>query len=139
MVAKARLLGITLLGLSDGLAKTHVAHHLFPKIPHYHAWEAPYPLKAKLGPHCQLIDENYWVSFWKGFSHCCFVEDEGDLLFYKNAKGQALVRMKESYGSPSDSEYEVDQAKSIQIIIYLSAFYLSAHVISFSLAKSMHF
>ncbi|EGG03265.1 uncharacterized protein MELLADRAFT_75337 [Melampsora larici-populina 98AG31] len=97
---------------THGLAETHVAHHLCSKIPHYHAWEATDALKAKLGPHYQSTDENYWVSLWKAFRHCRFVEDEGDVVFYKNAKGQALIRLKESDGSPSDSGIEVDQAKS---------------------------
>ncbi|KAH9811794.1 fatty acid desaturase-domain-containing protein [Melampsora americana] len=97
---------------THGLAETHVAHHLCSKIPHYHAWEATDALKAKLGPHYQSTDENYWVSLWKAFRHCRFVEDEGDVVFYKNAKGQALIRLKGSDGSPSDSGIEVDQAKS---------------------------
>ncbi|WAQ80772.1 hypothetical protein PtA15_1A110 [Puccinia triticina] len=56
---------------THGLAETHVAHHLFSRIPHYNAWDATDALKVK---------------------QCRFVEDEGDVVFYKNAKGKAARR-----------------------------------------------
>lgn len=30
-----------------------------------------------------------FVSLWKNYSSCRFVEDEGEVLFYKNAIGKA--------------------------------------------------
>ncbi|MBW0515374.1 hypothetical protein O181_055089 [Austropuccinia psidii MF-1] len=96
---------------THGLAETHVAHHLCSKIPHYHAWEATEALKAKLGHHYSSTDENYWKSLWNNFRKCRFVEDEGDVVFYKDAKGQAARRVvsKSGESSVSDSGVEVDE------------------------------
>ncbi|PLW07902.1 hypothetical protein PCANC_13792 [Puccinia coronata f. sp. avenae] len=95
-----------------GIAETHVAHHLCSKIPHYHAWDATDALKAKLGPHYHQTDENAWVSLWKVYNQCRFVEDEGDVVFWKNAKGQAHCRLGNSGSkeSVSDSGVEVNDA-----------------------------
>jgi len=94
---------------THGLAETHVAHHLCSKIPHYNAWEATEALKAKLGEHYSSTDENYWYSLWKCFRQCRFVEDEGDVVFYKNAKGKAARRyVPRSNGSSSVSDSGVD-------------------------------
>lgn len=96
---------------THGLAETHVAHHLCSKIPHYNAWDATEALKAKLGEHYSSTDENYWYSLWKCFRQCRFVEDEGDVVFYKDARGKAARRLaatKNGDSSVSDSGVEVD-------------------------------
>ncbi|PLW46189.1 hypothetical protein PCANC_08820 [Puccinia coronata f. sp. avenae] len=96
---------------THGLAETHVAHHLCSKIPHYNAWDATEALKVKLGEHYQSTDEHYWYSLWKCFRQCRFVEDEGDVVFYKDARGKAARRyVSRSNGSTSvsDSGVEVD-------------------------------
>jgi len=92
-----------------GIAETHVAHHLCSKIPHYNAWDATAALKAKLGPHYHQTDENCWKSLFKSYSQCRFVEDEGDVVFYKNAKGKAAraVVMQDKKGNVSDSGIDV--------------------------------
>ncbi|CAH7684807.1 fatty acid desaturase-domain-containing protein [Phakopsora pachyrhizi] len=98
---------------THGLAETHVAHHLCSKIPHYHAWDATEALKAKLGDHYCSTDENFWYSLWKNFRQCRFVEDEGDVVFYKNAKGQAHRRVinKNIAESVSDSGVDLEGSK----------------------------
>jgi len=97
-----------------GIAETHVAHHLCSKIPHYNAWDATAALKAKLGPHYLQTDENAWVSLWKSFNECRFVEDDGDVVFWKNAKGQAHRRLGSpgSKGSVSDSGVEINDVSA---------------------------
>lgn len=122
-----------------GIAETHVAHHLCSKIPHYHAWDATAALKAKLGEYYMQTDENFWVSLWKSYTQCrvcpsflspflkmilslfeecwcCwswlqFVEDEGEVVFYKNAKGQAVRRlvMDDKKDHLSDSGVDVSE------------------------------
>jgi len=91
-----------------------VAHHLCSKIPHYNAWDATAALKAKLGPHYLQTDENAWVSLWKVFNECRFVEDDGDVVFWKNAKGQAHRRLGSpgSKGSVSDSGVEINDVSA---------------------------
>ncbi|MBW0543723.1 hypothetical protein O181_083438 [Austropuccinia psidii MF-1] len=91
-----------------GIAETHVAHHLCSKIPHYNAWDATIALKAKLGPYYHQTDENCWKSLWKSFTQCKFVEDEGDVVFYKNAQGQAARRLGNPGGNLSDSGVDVN-------------------------------
>lgn len=97
-----------------GISETHVVHHLCSKIPHYHAWDATRALKAKLGSHYHHSDENPWKSLWKCYNECRFVEDEGDVVFFKNSKGQAAIRLGSptSKGSVSDSGVDVNDATS---------------------------
>ncbi|KAH8929558.1 hypothetical protein BT69DRAFT_1345739 [Atractiella rhizophila] len=75
-----------------GIAETHVAHHTSSKIPHYNAWAATEALKKRLGPYYQKSEENYWVSLWKSYNACKFVEDEGDVVFMKDRYGKASLR-----------------------------------------------
>ncbi|KAJ1982211.1 hypothetical protein H4R35_000382 [Dimargaris xerosporica] len=62
---------------------THVAHHLFSTMPHYHAMEATQAIKKVLGPYyCE--DNTHWaLALWNNVAHCQFVEDEGDILFWR--------------------------------------------------------
>ncbi|KAI5478737.1 delta-12 fatty acid desaturase [Pseudohyphozyma bogoriensis] len=74
--------------IMHGICETHVAHHINSKIPHYHAWEATEALKEFLGPYYMSTDENMFVSLWKSYRYCRFVEDDDDVCFYKDAHGQ---------------------------------------------------
>jgi omega-6 fatty acid desaturase (delta-12 desaturase) len=71
------------------ISSTHVLHHLSSHIPHYHAHEATEALKKVLGEHYAYTDENCFVSLWKNYRACRFVDDEGEVIFFRNAKGQA--------------------------------------------------
>ncbi|KAJ2083931.1 hypothetical protein H4R24_000461 [Coemansia sp. RSA 988] len=64
---------------------THVAHHLFSQMPHYHAIEATKHLKKKLGKYYNYDGTNFLVSLYKNRKYCHFVEDTGSVLFYRNA------------------------------------------------------
>ncbi|KAF9927704.1 Fatty acid oxidation complex subunit alpha, partial [Modicella reniformis] len=66
-----------------GIAHTHVAHHLFSQIPFYHAEEATAHLKKFLGKYYIYDDTPIAVAYWRSFRECRFVEDEGDVVFYK--------------------------------------------------------
>jgi len=72
-----------------GISETHVLHHVCSKIPHYHAWEASEALKRVLGDYYMKSDENPFITLFKNFSTCRFVEDEGECIFYKDARGNA--------------------------------------------------
>jgi len=91
-----------------GIAETHVAHHIHSKIPHYHAWDATRALKARLGPCYMESKENMLVSLWRCYKECKFVEDKGDVVFFKNAQGTAkAVAVFADKGMISDSGVDV--------------------------------
>ncbi|ORZ26522.1 delta-12 fatty acid desaturase [Lobosporangium transversale] len=66
-----------------GIAHTHVAHHLFSQMPFYHAEEATYHLKKLLGEYYIYDDTPIAIACWRSFRECRFVEDEGDVVFFK--------------------------------------------------------
>lgn len=66
------------------IADTHVAHHLFSTMPFYHAQEATRAIRKVLGPYYLKDDTPIWPALWKAWNKCRFVEDEGNVVFYKN-------------------------------------------------------
>ncbi|GAA6041766.1 hypothetical protein JCM8097_008321 [Rhodosporidiobolus ruineniae] len=93
--------------LMHGICETHVAHHISSKIPHYHAWEATEALKKFLGPHYNSTDESMFVSLWKSYRQCRFVDDEGDVLFWRDAYGRKY-RNVAPVDVPSDSGVDLE-------------------------------
>lgn len=97
---------------THGISETHVAHHVSSKIPHYNAWEATDALRAKLEKSGIKLQgrPSGWAEVIRVFSECKFVEDEGDIVFYKNAHGLAQTRpVFTSAEVVSDSGVEVDK------------------------------
>ena len=50
---------------------------------------------------------------YRVFRECKFVEDDGEILFYKNAKGLAATRAVFPDNNASDSGVEVDSNKEL--------------------------
>lgn len=94
-----------------GICETHVAHHISSKIPHYNAWEATAAVKEFTGDYYMISDENFMVSLWKNFRSCKWVEDTGDVVFFKNARGVAQRVAVEQSGGVSDSGVDVSADK----------------------------
>ena len=77
------LLDILLHHITD----THVAHHIFSKMPFYHCQEATKVIKEKLGHHYMKDNTPIPQALWRSLKNCQFVEDDGDIVFYKDASG----------------------------------------------------
>lgn len=97
--------------LTHGISETHVLHHVSSKIPHYNAWEASDALRKKLDRSGIKLDGGAggWAEVYRVFTQCKFVEDEGSVVFYKNAYGLAAARPVIPENSASDSGIEVDK------------------------------
>ncbi|KAG8989682.1 hypothetical protein FRB93_003539 [Tulasnella sp. JGI-2019a] len=76
---------------THGIAETHVAHHISSKMPHYNAWEAKRCLEERLAHEGISIQGNpaTWSEALRIVQQCKFIEDEGEVRFYKNAQGKA--------------------------------------------------
>ncbi|ETW81752.1 hypothetical protein HETIRDRAFT_440056 [Heterobasidion irregulare TC 32-1] len=96
---------------THGISETHVAHHVASKIPHYNAWEATYALRKRLDQAGIQLQgpPGGWAEVYRVFQECKFVEDEGDIVFYKNYLGLAASRPILHEGSASDSGIEVEK------------------------------
>lgn len=75
---------------------THVVHHLFPQIPHYNLIEATEKVKPVLGPYYREpepspgpIPTHLIAPLVRSFGKDHFVEDSGDVVFYKKDHGFA--------------------------------------------------
>ncbi|KAJ7794169.1 oleoyl phosphatidylcholine desaturase [Mycena olivaceomarginata] len=93
-----------------GISETHILHHVCSKIPHYNAWEASAALRKALAPTGLRLDgaPGGWAEMYRVYKECKFVEDEGDVVFYKNAYGLAKMRPAFTDATASDSGIEID-------------------------------
>ncbi|EKM79425.1 hypothetical protein AGABI1DRAFT_113988 [Agaricus bisporus var. burnettii JB137-S8] len=96
---------------THGISETHVLHHVSSKIPHYNAWEASDALKKFLRSRGIVLEgaPGGWSEVVRVFKECKFVEDEGDVVFYKNSYGLAQMRPIFSDGAANDSGIELDK------------------------------
>jgi len=61
---------------------THVAHHVFSRIPFYRAEEATAALAKTLGPYYNITDENFLVSLYRNFRDCVALEPGRGILYF---------------------------------------------------------
>ncbi|KAK1220660.1 hypothetical protein PQX77_016616 [Marasmius sp. AFHP31] len=67
----------------------HISHHLFSSIPFYNQPLATAEIKKVLKDDYNYDSTNSFRSLYRTFTQCCFIEDEGDIVFYKNREGKA--------------------------------------------------
>ncbi|KAF8888935.1 fatty acid desaturase-domain-containing protein [Gymnopilus junonius] len=73
------------------ISSDHVAHHFFPTVPFYNLPEVTKAIKPVLGDYYNYDSTPALYALWRSFTQCTFVEPEGDILFFKNQYGEALV------------------------------------------------
>ncbi|KAI0726295.1 delta12-fatty acid desaturase [Fomitopsis betulina] len=98
--------------LTHGISETHVAHHVASKIPHYYAWDATDALRKRLAQAGLMPLQGRpggWMEMYRVFKACRFVEDDGDIVFYKDARGLAQTRPVFNDSTVSDSGIELDK------------------------------
>jgi len=70
------------------IADTHVAHHLFSAMPHYHAMEATKAIRPLLGDYYKFDATPIAKALWREAKECIFVEpmeeDRKGVLWYSN-------------------------------------------------------
>ena len=57
---------------------THVVHHLFSSMPHYHAQEATEAVKALLGPYYAFDDTPIVKALWTSYTQCEGVKEDAN-------------------------------------------------------------
>jgi omega-6 fatty acid desaturase (delta-12 desaturase) len=80
-----RTFGKWLDGALHHIVDTHVCHHIFSKMPHYHAQEATEALKPILGQYYLKDTTPVFTALWRSFTHCKFVPDDGKVVFYQKS------------------------------------------------------
>lgn len=74
------------------VAHDHVVHHFFPKMPFYNGPSATSHLRTFLGDYYRFSEDNIWKALWTSYNQCQFVEDEGEVLFYRDRRGVSRMR-----------------------------------------------
>jgi len=69
------------------ISHDHVTHHFFSQIPFYHAPYVTKEIKKVLGDDYCYDRTNTLRALYRNFTKCAFIEDEGDIVFYRNRKG----------------------------------------------------
>ncbi|KAF8879058.1 delta-12 fatty acid desaturase [Infundibulicybe gibba] len=67
----------------------HVSHHLFSSIPFYNQPQVTEILKGILKDDYNYDSTNTFRALYRTFTQCCFIEDDGGIVFYKNKEGKA--------------------------------------------------
>ncbi|KXN88413.1 Delta(12) fatty acid desaturase [Leucoagaricus sp. SymC.cos] len=67
----------------------HIAHHTNSSIPFYNLPQVTRIIKNVLRDDYNYDSTNSFRALYRTFTECCFIEDEGDIVFYKNRKGEA--------------------------------------------------
>ena len=76
--------------LHHHIADTHVAHHIFSSLPHYHAVEATAALRKVMGPYAMKDDRNVFSAMWQDWRDCVYVAPDdapgasADVLWFRS-------------------------------------------------------
>ncbi|KAF4576275.1 hypothetical protein EYR36_001127 [Pleurotus pulmonarius] len=68
----------------------HIGHHLFSTIPFYNQPQVTEHIKRVLKEDYNYDSTNTFRALYRTFTQCCFIEDDGDIVFYKNKDGESV-------------------------------------------------
>ncbi|KAK0506111.1 fatty acid desaturase-domain-containing protein [Armillaria luteobubalina] len=71
------------------ISHDHVAHHFFSSAPFYNGPAITQIVKNVLGKSYNYDSTPSFYALYRSFTQCLFVEEEGDIVFYKNKHGDA--------------------------------------------------
>ncbi|KAL0060555.1 hypothetical protein AAF712_012675 [Marasmius tenuissimus] len=75
------------------VSHNHISHHIFSDIPFYNQPEATACIQKVLKDDYNFDSTNTFRALYRNFVECEFVEDEGDIVFYKNREGKTARRV----------------------------------------------
>jgi len=77
------------------ISHDHIAHHFFSSAPFYNGPKITKALKPVLKDAYNYDSTPSFYALYRSFTQCQFVEDEGDVIFYKNSNGGAARQVKD--------------------------------------------
>ncbi|TCD68732.1 hypothetical protein EIP91_009878 [Steccherinum ochraceum] len=77
----------------------HIAHHLFSHAPFYNQPQITEAIRSVLMENYNYDSTNSFYALYRSFTECCFIEDEGSIVFYKNAEGVAVREVSDDASS----------------------------------------
>lgn len=75
------------------ISHDHVAHHFFSSIPFYNGPELSQHVRKALGTDYNSDSTNTWRALYRSFTECQFVEDDGNIVMWKNRAGERLRKV----------------------------------------------
>ncbi|KAF8220067.1 hypothetical protein L208DRAFT_1455665 [Tricholoma matsutake] len=102
------------------ISHDHVAHHFFIKAPFYNGPQITKAIKAVLKDSYNYDSTPTFYALYRSFTECLFIEEEGDIVFYKNKDGVAVREVQQSalkeiqanWNPVEQDRLEVSNAKS---------------------------
>ncbi|KAJ7164341.1 fatty acid desaturase-domain-containing protein [Mycena filopes] len=75
------------------IGSDHVAHHFFSSVPFYNLPAVTEAIRPVLGEYYNYDETPALLALWRSFTQCTFVEDIGDVVFFKNRSGESAARI----------------------------------------------
>lgn len=77
------------------ISHDHVAHHFFLSAPFFNGPQITKVLKLVLSEDYNYDPTPSFYALWRSFTKCIFVEEDGDIIFYKDKNGKAARQLAE--------------------------------------------